>query len=223
MPSPVVATQSGWDSMRPCDRLLALYREVMCSLLHAKDADFQTAASVAEERSRELLLTFADAGAAAPDYFAPDIPACVLHRVLRKLELSPKEALAFVWIVLHAVGESMNFERQWKGDDSSLNESTLMARVSGFTPSESLAFLNSARPHMEQGIIELSEGYNNSLSSANFVISREAVTTLLEIPVTQEEYMKVVDTAISEAVEEAGLAAKLVLRGGGGGAAAAGG
>eukprot|EP01061_Rhynchopus_euleeides_P045154 TRINITY_DN8016_c0_g1_i1.p1 TRINITY_DN8016_c0_g1~~TRINITY_DN8016_c0_g1_i1.p1 ORF type:complete len:1006 (+),score=396.06 TRINITY_DN8016_c0_g1_i1:220-3018(+) len=150
---------------------------------------------------------YAECTALAAD--PPPYPHCVLSLTIRKLGLTVKETLAFVWAVLYNVGESFTYG-DFISSDVDPTETAVIRRASGLTPSEFLAFIASERPHIKDGIIDLSEGYNAMINNQAYLVSRVLITALLESPLTSEEYLKVAGTAISDVMEEWGLTSNVI-------------
>jgi len=139
-----------------------------------------------------------------------------LERVASKLGLSPSETHALQFIVLHNLGAEF--------DDSSIEYaaralSTNLQRCAGLTPRELLDFVDPSRTHMEQGLVEVDEGFEGTFRGQNYKMPREALAALLGGRLAPDEFLKIDNTALAEVLQEDGVPPTMhsvAERGGGG-------
>ena len=133
-------------------------------------------------------------------------PTPIVIDTCRKLKLSEKETLAVIWAVCHNTGSY--FEAGLKGYDRRSDCSNLQHAV-GMSPTEILYFLSPERQHIEEGLLVIVDGYDETVKSQLLKIPREVLSALSDVPLGQADYPKIMGTTLAGVLEERGLIVSL--------------
>eukprot|EP01060_Flectonema_neradi_P035594 TRINITY_DN6593_c0_g1_i3.p1 TRINITY_DN6593_c0_g1~~TRINITY_DN6593_c0_g1_i3.p1 ORF type:complete len:626 (+),score=112.54 TRINITY_DN6593_c0_g1_i3:63-1940(+) len=132
----------------------------------------------------------------------PSNPTPIVVETCRKLKLSEKETLAVIWAICHNTGSY--FESGVKGYDRRSDCSNLQHAI-GMSPAEILFFLSPEREHIEEGLVVIVDGYDETVKSQLLKIPREVLSALSEVPLGPADYPKIMGTKLALVLEERGL------------------